>query len=247
MGGLGLRRRGILAGSAAPTYDEVVLADSPAGYWKLDETSGTTAADSSGNGRTLSKGTGVTVGASPVMPSGVRSFDFPGTSSTANRLAINDAAWQSPHAGASGQMTVECWAGFDTLAAIRTLWRKGAASNFEFGLEALTTGAVQFAVFTAAGGVAAIATSAAGVVTAGPGYHIVGTYDRAGNFVKVYVNGTEVATATTSANSADGTAVLEFGLRGSNTDRPMDGLASHLALYPTALSAARVLAHYNAA
>lgn len=37
--------------SGAVTLEEAVLALSPAGYWKLDETSGSTATDSSGNGR----------------------------------------------------------------------------------------------------------------------------------------------------------------------------------------------------
>ena len=32
-------------------YDAVVLADSPAGYWKMDETSGSTVVDYSGNDR----------------------------------------------------------------------------------------------------------------------------------------------------------------------------------------------------
>jgi hypothetical protein len=36
--------------AAALTYDQEVLADSPVAYWRLDETSGTVAHDSSGNG-----------------------------------------------------------------------------------------------------------------------------------------------------------------------------------------------------
>lgn len=42
-------------------YDDAVLADSPWGYWKCDETSGTTLADSSGNGR------GMAISGAPVF------------------------------------------------------------------------------------------------------------------------------------------------------------------------------------
>ena len=40
------------ASGGSGSYRDAVLADSPAGYWRLGETSGTTAADTSGNGRT---------------------------------------------------------------------------------------------------------------------------------------------------------------------------------------------------
>ena len=50
----------------AATYASTVLADSPVAYWRLSETSGTSAADSSGNshGGTYTS-TGVTYGAAP--------------------------------------------------------------------------------------------------------------------------------------------------------------------------------------
>jgi hypothetical protein len=41
---------GILSQGAALDFASVILADSPAGWWRLNETSGTAAADSSGNG-----------------------------------------------------------------------------------------------------------------------------------------------------------------------------------------------------
>lgn len=235
------------AAAGAAGYDSAVLADSPAGYWRCDETSGTVVTDSSGNARNLFKDTGVTVAASTVMPSGARSYDFLGASAASN-VDTTDAAWQSPHAGASGQMTLECWARFDSLSAIATLHGKNASGQAEYLFAVTTTGAVQLALFTLAAGTVATATSATGVIVAGAtNYHIAGTYDRAGNFAKVYVNGAEVATTTTAANSADGTAPFFFGVRSSASDRIFNGQASHLAIYPTALSAARVLAHYTAA
>ena len=40
----------ITVNATATSYDQAVLADSPAAYWRLGESSGSSAADSSGNG-----------------------------------------------------------------------------------------------------------------------------------------------------------------------------------------------------
>lgn len=53
-----------------PDYKSEVLADSPLLYLKLDEASGTTAADSSGNGRSGAHGTGVAPGNASLLGSG---------------------------------------------------------------------------------------------------------------------------------------------------------------------------------
>lgn len=229
------------------TYDQEVAADSPLGYWKCQEASGVTAADSSGNSRDMAGGAGHPhMGSVQVVhPEDATSCAFQGHASC--MLSIVDAAWQSPHAGASGKMTLEAWVNVDTLATIRTLWWKGVSGSLEFGLYVLTTGAIEFTVFTAAGGTAGIATSATGVIAVDTNYHVVATYDRAGNAVKLYVDKVEVASGTTSADSTAGTGNLVFGMRGSNSDRLLLGFGSHLAMYGTALSSTRVAAHYDAA
>jgi len=48
-------------GGSAAAYDASVITDSPWGFWKEDETSGTTLADSSGNSRPMSMPAGVPV------------------------------------------------------------------------------------------------------------------------------------------------------------------------------------------
>src|SRR5439155_683557 len=52
----------------AASYSQTVLGDSPLVYYRLDETSGSTAADSSGNGRTGAyAASGITYGGSTVL------------------------------------------------------------------------------------------------------------------------------------------------------------------------------------
>lgn len=231
---------------AAPAgYASEVLADSPSAYWKLDETSGSTAADSSGNARDLAKGSAVTVNAAAVRTGATNSYDFPGANTNSN-LNHADDTWLSPHAGASGLMTLEGWFNIDTLAAINTLFSKGTASQLEYTFGVSTGGALQFNVFTLLGVTVAAATSAGGAIVVGTDYHLAATFDRAGNFAKVYKNGVEVGTTTTAVDSADGTSAFRVGYRLSGGDRFLNGRASDLAIYPTALSATRLLAHYNA-
>ena len=53
---------GITKVSASSAYESAVLADSPSAYYRLGESSGSTAADDSGNGNSATYGTGVTYG-----------------------------------------------------------------------------------------------------------------------------------------------------------------------------------------
>ena len=50
------------------TYTQAVLADGPAGFWRFEETSGASAADSSGNNRPGTYLNGVTLGTAGALP-----------------------------------------------------------------------------------------------------------------------------------------------------------------------------------
>src|SRR4029079_14360737 len=71
-------------------------------------------------------------------------------------------------------------------------------------------------------------------------YHAVGTYD--GNVMRLYVNGVQVATKTVGALTLNTSAGLFIG----DVDTTSPVTIDELALYPTALSAARVQAHFTA-
>jgi hypothetical protein len=51
----------LLPATAGADYRAAVMADTPSGYWRLDETSGTAAADASGNGNAGTYAGGVTL------------------------------------------------------------------------------------------------------------------------------------------------------------------------------------------
>jgi hypothetical protein len=58
------------AGPAWAGYRDTVLGDSPAAYWRFNESSGTSAADETGNGNTGSYENGVTLQATGAVDSG---------------------------------------------------------------------------------------------------------------------------------------------------------------------------------
>lgn len=113
-------------GSPTPqTLSEAILDRSPYGYWKLDETSGTTAIDSSGNGR---NGTynGLITKSNVLGPDGTSYPTFNG-----GRVTIPDAdVWSL---GASSGLTFFALIKPFSVSSGRSfIVSKGAASNYEW-------------------------------------------------------------------------------------------------------------------
>lgn len=89
-------------------------------------------------------------------------------------------------------------------------------------------------------------------LTAGTWYHVVCTYNDATRQGKIYLNGVLKNTATVSTAGADGkyyepppaTIPLTFHVRSDDTG-PFSGGLDEIAYYPTTLSDAQILDHYN--
>ena len=83
----------------------------------------------------------------------------------------------------------------------------------------------------------------AGAIVAGQTYHVVGTYD--GSVQRLYVNGTEVASTALTGPITVNTNTLDIGTW-SESREPFSGTIDEVAVYGSALTAARVQAHYQA-
>ncbi|MDD5034765.1 MAG: DUF697 domain-containing protein [Methylococcaceae bacterium] len=86
--------------NAASNYSEIILADRPIGYWKLDEATGAIAKDSSGKGHDGKLQGGVKPGEAGVVP-GSRSAGFDGAT---GYVELPAAVW-----GGGAEITVEAW------------------------------------------------------------------------------------------------------------------------------------------
>lgn len=218
------------------TYPAEVLADSPWGYWKLDETSGGTFADSSGNGRDASESNG-SVGAknqAKVFPSSsggsfqntggsnanvLRSLSgFPAGAFTfemsVNPTSINSGSEKQGLIYAGGDGTVNMRVSDSGRPAGEfDLWINGAKSQFGSSL-----------------------------ITNGTPAHIVLVCPNDGaTATKVYINNTEVFSGVKAAITLSGNDV-EFLKDGNN----FLGYFQDFAIYPSALSPTRVGDHYTA-
>jgi uncharacterized repeat protein (TIGR01451 family) len=218
-------------GSLAVGYSAQVLADSPLGYWRLDETSGTVAADSSGNGRNGTIDAGVTLGAPALAGGSGAAMSFTGTGPIVRVSGLGAAVLNGP----AGQ-TLEFWAEPDPADAEWIAVGLAPASADE--LQRYSDGQGYWATFRTA--------RLPGTPTRTSGAHHFVVSRQPGVGWKLYIDGTLVrsADAGTFAISAD----LRIGFGESQfPTRAFKGRIDEVAVYNSALSAARVLAHYLAA
>jgi hypothetical protein len=214
------------------SYQQTVMADSPAGYWRLDETTGTTAANTVAGG---SVGTyrGVTLNQPGLLAAVAdKSVLF---NSTTSRVAIPSTTALSPTA----RVTLEAWikpTAIPAAGGFASILTKAESYSLQFNGPRLEFTIIQ-------GSTRRRAQAPAGAVAVGGVYHVVGTYD--GTTQRLYVNGTEVATvALTGAINANATAVYIGSWDG--TTELFKGTIDEAAVYNTALTAAQVTAHRNA-
>lgn len=141
----------------------------------------------------------------------------------------------------SGSMTAECWCNPSFLNAnARAL--VGTNNNSSGWRVDATSTALRY---TRANGVATT-TSFTTTLVVGTRIHVAITYD--GTNVRFYINGALVSGPTANARSVTTANPLRVGQRADDgiTLSQWIGAIGHVAIYPSALAVARILAHYNA-
>ena len=210
---------------AQTEYVAAVLADSPACLWACDESSGLLA-DSSGNGRGATSVTGSPVYGLDGMWDGAKAVQLPFGSCGFTRSA--------PMATGPAE-TLECCAYVDTVTAdAMGIWNGNGSTN-GFGWQWLNATRQPRAALGAGG---LIGVKTATFSNLGVWLHLVLAYDATGWYL--YVNGALNASNTPYAPTAPSgsffiQSTANLGLRFSD-----------IAVYNSALSAARVAAHYQA-
>ena len=227
---------GVLAGSArvgsASYYDEV-MADSPVCYWTHDETSGATSTDAAGNYDATWTGT-YTRNATPLLSEGKA------VSLTRAGYATAALGTLSPTA-----ITVESVISIATTIGQSVLDRDDNDSIRSWQFRVTAALKVEFLWWTVSDG--PHFCTGATTLSTGTAYHIAATY--AAGVARVYLNGTQ--DATTSATNANLKGVdLALGIGATAVSvyplPKFDGTIDDQAIYSTALSAARILAHAQA-
>lgn len=240
---------GSLWGSAAGAgLAGIYTSHTPSGWWKLDEPAGSTsAADSSGNGYTLtvaSGGTAPTFG-SGAGPPGDTTADF------TSHKSLQNASF--PAQGTSGHaFTAVGWIYYQDSDPADVYWiiGQGSAAIGAFGSGwAVGVGggshlnplhAILHVGNGASAGSEVIYSDNA--LTVNTWYFVAVTYD--GTTWKMYINGVLQTGTSTRANTSQ-TGVLVGANQPTTSSFHMDGRESWLAIFPAALSAGQLAAAYS--
>jgi PKD repeat protein len=211
------------------------VADSgPVAYWKLDETSGVSAADSSGNGNTA------TLVSGPAWTSGKigGALKFNGAT---QYVSVPD----SPSLRLSAAMTVATWVKVD---GNNTDWvrliGKGDPNNRNYGLWRHPNGDILFQIYNSGATQGANFWSNAGPgsacnIAAESGWrHVAATYD--GNTCLIYIDGVQVYSGTQAIVPATNAAPATLGYAGYAA--LLNGALDDVQIFNRALSATDVAA-----
>lgn len=239
-------------------YDAAVAADSPVAYWHLSETAqAQSAVDATGNGHagTYTGGPGFTFSSGNPTGLTARGHCLTGTCVAFTDGTDNDYV-NVPTSAAFNVTSLSCEAwvlpGALGANAMSILDRDGENFNgnvrqFQFRL---TAGAAQqFIIFI---GASAVTVTDPNNNNDGLWHHLVSVYD--GAHVTLYRDGVQAIQTAQTGTLNTGTcpliianhAAFELGSGGAAYQN-FNGRISRPAIYGTALSAARVAAHYNAA
>ncbi len=216
-----------------PLYSSVVLADGPLAYWRLGESSGTVAADSSGNGYN-----GTYVSCTQGSPSlvinnqGNLAVSGNGTSSQITVGAV-PALYSI-----NRNFTIEAW--------LQPADVSGAYGIFSAGLQGVSFRRTGTSIEFLRDYSVSIGTVPFSFIS-GMVYHVVCVVDGSG-IAAFYKNGAVQGTLNVSGYVYSG-GYVRLGADGKDStlvDNFLDGSLDELAVYNTALSASQILTHYNA-
>ena len=215
------------------TYEATVDQDQPAGYWRLGETSGTTASATIGtpNGTYTN---GPTLGVSSLVGDTDTSTWFDGSN---DYVTFGD----NYRFSATAKFSIEVWLNPTAATANeRTVVTKEDSGGVGWAMVLNpTTNTIAIERGNAGSWDMANSTTA---LKAGTWYHVVGTYD--GSNLRTYVNGTLETTLASSRSLPVITDNLQLSSSGGSS--AYSGMIDEVAIYSTALSATRIQAHYTA-
>jgi hypothetical protein len=238
-----------------PSYETVVLSDSPVGYWRLNETTGTTAADSSGHSNTGTYvGTHALGATSPITnDSTSRALDLTGTQETVNGyVTIPDSSTLNITTSA---LTIECWVKSKSPSGTTTnpyagLFFKQSSGSNGWGINHDSNG--QFPVGSVVTSGSTNTSTTYGIPNDDTNTWMMVDVVYTGSSIQIYENGTAVGSPvslTGAILTTSGTTMCIGNIITGSSPYPYQwtGYICEVSVYNTALSSTRILAHYNAA
>jgi hypothetical protein len=224
------RIRAALGGSFVSAYAAAVTEDSPVGYWRLGESSGPTAVDeTASNDGTYTGG--------PVLGQSGAIADDPDTAvlfdGTDDCVVVDD----DPALDVGDTFTLEAWIKRGSIGGEQAILSKGPGSFLFWFVD---TGTLRLTRQD----VAHVVDSTAAITDTDTWHHVAATKD--GSTVLLYIDGVDVTGSVTDSTMVDTAHPLNIARRSNTENIEFPGLIDEVAVYDSALSGARIAAHYAA-
>lgn len=226
------------------TYQSTVLADSPLMLWLLADTSGTTAADATGNGLTGTYNAGYTLAqAGPLFQA--NAVAFAGGAESGGEVAYSTAT-QTP----SYTFSLECWVKTTTASGGVLIENVPSSGTYwAYVVYMVNGGQITFGIASNSAQYTCTSTAA---YNNGSWHHVVATYSQSSTNMVLYVDGQQVATTTATVVTQTNVCFYEVagqsltGFAGTFTNSCLAATMAAAAQYGTALTANQVSAHWTA-
>ncbi len=222
--------------AAAGTYSATVLSSFPVAYWRLGDNP--PISDTSGNALSGTLLNGISLGQTGVLAGDTNTAAR--FSSTGDGVLISDSNLQTLGTTA----TFETWIKPDAAGngQFQNLLSKYDYTVSNFGTEYEFLIAPDGKLYFGRGNLGSVVSSVA--VSSGVWQHVAATFNNGS--VSFYINGILVGAGAISGSAFSNTsAPVQIGTA-RNTPYQFRGLMDEVAIYPSALSATRILAHYKA-
>lgn len=213
------------------SYPAEVLPDSPHGYWRLGESGGTETGDSSGNSQNGSYKNAPTLGVAGALKGD------PNTAITLNGTNQWVSIPDSPVMDLGDVLTYECWFKRGAEGIGMTLMDKGPNALI---VRFLTSNKI----LVRRNSVANLCESTVAVTDILKWHHLAVTKN--GPAVKIWLDGVDVTGPVSNSTLINTSVVLSIGASEAGLEEYFNGSLDEVAVYGTALSEARVKAHYQA-
>ncbi len=224
--------------SAPKSYSDLVLADGPAAFWRMDETTGTTMTDATKNANNGHYDGIVMLGQpGPLAAPGSAAVALDGA--TAGMTVPSSASLQM------NWVTIELWinkrahSDYGFYVVKNVIGGGGASTGWFELLNNHNNGRLEFRV---TGDVDPVLVSAA-TLELNRWYYVVATYD--GVVAKLYIDGKLDGSLPAVVAPVQNADPIYLGRRADGFFN--NALFAEVAIYPTALSAERIAAHWQAA
>lgn len=234
------------------SYSSIILAEFPSLYWKLNETSGTTAADATGNGRTG------TYTNSPTQVSTSLLYDTDSLHAT-NFDGTNDYITKTLETNYTGSFSLEAWIkpeSFTSYPGVMGAWTANSSGNYGSAISIDTSGYIDVYLAKSTWNAWEFTSNTGIQLTINQIYHIVLTVNNASGsrIAKLYLNGSQVwsQTFTNSVGLGQSGRAFRVGMAGSiSSGATFDGSIQNVAVYNESgsyalLTSTQVSTHYNA-